>query len=631
MTVMSWRGKILKNKLFWCTFITIFFLFLQGQASANGNGTHDNPYVVSSVSSLNDALATSSTFESTNSTLYITLSSDITYTSSDSFKIASNIVVNGDGHAMLYTGTNYTTSTAGYFVTKDGYDVTFSHITFGNSDYSANQTYYGILLGVDRQTNLTVNNVTYYGKNGGQPFVNYNPNSTVTFTGTNTFSSIAGPAAQEFLEGANVIFDDNSLTTISQNTTEGSAVFWNSTSASKLNLMLKPNAKVNIQTNKPYFSYDKPLALNLADSAQLNINNSAYGVCMTLNRASTINMASNSSFSAIGNGKFGGGATGQTTTFAVSDPAAINMQNTASSVGLFAYSPVIVPNNTADYSFDYVVGATHSTLAAAKATINLSDSLFDKNVTQVTYRPDIIATATVSSYVQSNPVKSQILLNNLGVNQPFTYNSARYKVYTTPIVPIDTINQSDHQTAIEKSTTSLYSGTVTSTSGQLANIKAGTYTIYIKIVASSSGGPVTSRWLAKTVTVPKTALNITVPISMTFAAVDNAMFASPVHYEITNQSNFDTAFGVSAITGGANTVNLVDDINTTTQSNPLYLALQDTNGTTMPLIQSEPKTTFDVAAFNGSSRFRLIGQYGGALASTSKQILDYNLHLNFTQ
>lgn len=612
--------------------MTLFFLFMQGQASANGDGTNDNPYVVNSVSSLNDALATSGTFESTNGTLYITLSSDITYTSSDSFKIASNIVINGDGHAMLYTGTNYTTSTAGYFVTKDGYDVTFSHITFGNSDYSANQTYYGILLGYNRKTNLTVNNVTYYGKNGGQPFVNYNPNSTVTFTGTNTFSSIAGTAAQEFLEGTNVIFDENSVTNISQNTAEGLAVFWNSTLGSKtLNISLKRNAKVNIQTNKPYFSYDEPLSLSLAESAQLNINNSAYGVRMTLNRASTINMASNSSFSAIGNGKFGEGATGQTTTFAVSDPAAINIQNTASSVGLFAYSPVIVPNNTADYSFDYIIGATQSTLAAAKATINLSDSLFDKNVTQVTYRPDIIATATVSSYVQSSPVQSQILLNNLGVNQPFTYKSARYKVYTTPIVPIDTINQSDNQNTIEQSTTSLYSGTVTNTSGQLTNIKAGTYTIYIKIAASSSDGLVTSRWLAKTVTVPKSVLNITVPISMTFTAVDNAMFASPVHYEITNQSNFDTAFGVSAITGGANTVNLVDDINTTTQSNPLYLALQDTNGTTMPLIQSETKTTFDVAAFNGSSRFRLIGQYGGALASSNKQTLDYNLHLNFTQ
>lgn len=615
--------------------IVIFFVFfaysIHSTVSASGGaGTISDPYTVGSASELGSALNTGSSIAASE-TLYIKLTANITYGSSDSFKIISNVNVDGNGYAMRYTGTNYTSGTAGYTLTQSGYNVTYTNLTFGSPDYSANQTYYGILLGNSYQTNLTVNNVTYYGKNGAQPFCNYNANTVITMTGTNNFTSIPdGIYDQEFMEGANLVFGENSVTNIVQNTTEGSAVFWNSASNTTFNMTLKKKSKVNISSSKTTFSYAYPMNIVMDESSSLNITSTTYGVTMSSGAVSTVSMARDASFKATGNGKFSSQASGYTTNFNVTDPSSISFENTSSSKGTFASPPKITPSTTTAYALDSYVGTNKTTKDAATTAFSLSDSSFDTNTNKVIYYAKIIPTAFVSSNVTSEPVVSQILFSGLGINSPYTYTSTQYKVYESAQITGD-ITTSANQSVIENSTSYLYSSTVTDTKSQLSKIKEGSYVIYLKINATSSSGNVASQWISETVTVDSTNLNITVPITMTFLALDNSAFTSDTSYTVVNHSNFDTNFGISAVTGGDSTINLVEDLSTTDKSNPLYLALKNTNGVKMPLIQSGTKTKFAVSAFDGISQFNLIGQYGGALSTMKQQKLNYIMSFNFSK
>ncbi|MFH0349897.1 hypothetical protein ACG92U_08925 [Leuconostoc citreum] len=72
-------------------------------------------------------------------------------------------------------------------------------------------------------------------------------------------------------------------------------------------------------------------------------------------------------------------------------------------------------------------------------------------------------------------------------------------------------------------------------------------------------------------------------------ALNNDMFTSNSSYEVVNHSNFDTDFGISAISGGDSNINLVENLATTTEPNPLYLALKNTDGIEMPFVQSGKK------------------------------------------
>ncbi|MCK8605892.1 hypothetical protein LNP18_07205 [Leuconostoc citreum] len=617
------------KKMLLFIWLCLFSCFIQYSVSANGTGTAANPYTVGTSSELTSALNNGATLSSSE-TLHIKLTDNISYTANDSFKIQSNVVVDGNGYSMHYTGTNYTTGTAGYLLTKNGYNVTYSNLIFGSSNYSFGQTYYGILLGTSYQANLTIHDVTYYGKNGAQPICNYNAGTIVTMTGTNNFSAIPGSYGQEFMEGANLVFGSDSITNIIHNTNDATALLWNSASGNDFNMTLQKNAKVNIQTSKPLFSYGKRLSIDMADSSQLNITNTAYDITMTNSVGSNINMAKNSSFNATGNGKFGNQASGLYTNFTTSDPSKISFENTSSTNGIFTSSPKITPTTQTAYSLDSYVNSNKTTRDASANAFNLTDSLFPSNTKRVIYYPKIIPTAMISSHVNNNPLVSEILFNSLGVNVPYTYVSTQYKIYKNSQIDGD-ITSSDNQSIIENSQSALYKGVFENDTGQVSQINAGNYIVYLKINVTSPTGSSSSQWISKSIEVPKSLLNITVPTNMAFLALNNDMFTSNSSYEVVNHSNFDTDFGISAISGGDSNINLVENLATTTEPNPLYLALKNTDGIEMPFVQSGKKTRFNVSPFEGSSKFNLIGQYGGAISSKNKAVINYIMRLNFTQ
>ena len=72
---------------------------------ALGNGTQENPFLVSTAQELKQAFNTS--FTQGQTVHYIKLVNDIIYNDSDTrFTISKNTVLDGDGHALLYNGTN---------------------------------------------------------------------------------------------------------------------------------------------------------------------------------------------------------------------------------------------------------------------------------------------------------------------------------------------------------------------------------------------------------------------------------------------------------------------------------------------------------------------------------------------
>ena len=93
------------KKILLFIWLCLFSCFIQYSVSANGTGTAANPYTVGTSSELTSALNNGATLSSSE-TLHIKLTDNISYTANDSFKIQSNVVVDGNGYSMHYTGTN---------------------------------------------------------------------------------------------------------------------------------------------------------------------------------------------------------------------------------------------------------------------------------------------------------------------------------------------------------------------------------------------------------------------------------------------------------------------------------------------------------------------------------------------
>src|SRR5574337_788112 len=76
------------------------------RAISGGSGKANDPYLVSTITDLKSALGQS--IPSGETALYIKLTGDILYSYSDrTISINKNTVLDGDGHYILYSGTNY--------------------------------------------------------------------------------------------------------------------------------------------------------------------------------------------------------------------------------------------------------------------------------------------------------------------------------------------------------------------------------------------------------------------------------------------------------------------------------------------------------------------------------------------
>lgn len=219
-----------------------------GTLAAAGDGTEANPYLVTTFQELTDVLAAS---VAAGQTQYIQLQNNIVYNANYIY-IKQNTVIDGNGHAFLYSGTNY--DTAQLSAGASNINITYKNLSFGNSTYP-NNSWYGILYaGGYTGNNLTVEDVTYTMQNGSQPFWGNNgAGNTLTFKGKNNFYSSGRSYGGEFIEGyRNVTFAAGSDTTVYNDAPGATAIFYSTGQT----VTVEKNASLSIETSKPYLFYN---------------------------------------------------------------------------------------------------------------------------------------------------------------------------------------------------------------------------------------------------------------------------------------------------------------------------------------------------------------------------------------
>lgn len=596
----------MKKIIFMIMLCISFFCFLSMHVSADSDTV-----TVSNKAELKKALY--------NNTLNIQLSNDIHYGDSDSFYIQSNVNIFGNGHSMLDDGSSQTNFVAGFYLQKANLKVSYNDLVFGDSTHI--QTWGGILQNA-LQVDLTINNVNYVGSSAAQPFYLSN-NSTVTFIGKNYFSSSIGSGSgQEFMEGGQMIFAENSVTQIDHYTSTSTLSFyWPKQTGS---IDIRKNAQVKINTNKYYLVYGSDLNINLDEGASLLLNNSSYGMTMTNGYKTSISLLDRSYFQAVGNGSFGNQYR-NVVNFTTNNPAGIVFKNTQKT-GVFYNNVTLNSSGTYPYSFKYDNNGVPKIMAAPFKTWTLNNGLFGSNGSEVNYRPDVTFLGNVNSNVQNNPIVSEINFSDLGITGPFTYKGTDYKIYNQSLV--SDVDSEKSQSTISNDKTSVYNGYVTNGSATINEVPAGDYVIYLRSSGETSSGIIYSKWVEKKVTVKKTLLSITVPIETAFAISDNSPFVSNDQYQIVNNSNFPTSYHIGSVRNQESSISLVERISSNTPNNSLYLAIKDTLNNILNFVTTAGGQ-ISVSAFGGKSIFNIVGQYKGPLSYGHVDSFGYIMNLVF--
>lgn len=228
---------------------------------ALGNGTLESPFLVSNAQELKQAINTS--FVNDQTLHYIKFLNDIIYKDSDTrFTISKNTVLDGDGHALLYNGTNY--GTAHFQTGANNLNITYKNLQFGNASYP-NSNYYGILYNAYNNIAFTVEDISYNIQNGSQPFYgNNNAGNSITFKGNNTFTSMGSSYGGEFIEGIPTVnFATGSNTTIYNDSSGVYALFWSTNQV----INVEQGACVSIEASKAYLFWTGG-TINMKENAQ---------------------------------------------------------------------------------------------------------------------------------------------------------------------------------------------------------------------------------------------------------------------------------------------------------------------------------------------------------------------------
>ncbi|WEV44910.1 hypothetical protein OZX60_05585 [Streptococcaceae bacterium ESL0687] len=243
-----------------------------------------------------DSLKT--TLEGRNPPTNVRLMFDLNFKTGQKIYIVANktktVEIDGNGHTITYDMGPLKNNTdkdnekldnqdkaaageTGFGFGADGLKITFKNVTFGNKDayYSASgdtkaNNFYGIInpgrtVG-SNGTSLTVENVKYYSKKGAQPFHVYGGDTKLIFSGTNEFYMKGSDRqTQEFIEGGNIVFDDNSVTKIvdEKTGTYQTGLIW--ALFDPLNLVVGKNATVDITTTHDIFNVYPPAVEDPSD------------------------------------------------------------------------------------------------------------------------------------------------------------------------------------------------------------------------------------------------------------------------------------------------------------------------------------------------------------------------------
>ncbi|MBS9336743.1 hypothetical protein [Fructobacillus papyrifericola] len=607
--------KIFFIALFCSFFIALFCSFFISAFAVTGKA-ETNTVSVSTKQELKDALS--------QNILNIELKNDIHHDDNESIFIYSDVNIIGNNHAILNDGSNQG-NWPGFTLTKNDLNVSYNNVTFGDSKHI--QSWYGILQGTDYRANLKINNVTYVGTGAAQPFV-LNNNTKLTFTGQNNFTVTPGSGwGQEFLQGAtNIVFDKNSVTNIYHESDTSTAGFlWPGDTA---NISVKKNAQVNITTSKKIFCWGENFNLTLDDDSVFRLNNIRNGATMGT-EAGNITLNSGSYFEAVGNGAFGEAAS-DNIKFNTINPKGLLIENKKSK-GIFNHDVTLNNQSTFPYFFDYY-NPSKLTKPTSSGNNILNNSVFGSNSTKLFYHAKTKASGDVTSTVKSNPLISQINLNNLNIEGPYYYKGIEYKIYQKSLV--SDIDSDNSQNIITNDSTADFTGVTNDDHVDVNNVPAGNYVVYMRAkgqALSSSSEDTTSQWIAKDINVKKSMLDITVPIKTDFTILDNSLFTSDNQYKIVNNSNFTFNYYINSAVKESGSANLVDKIDSDTLNKSIYLALKikDTDNDILPFVYSGEPMKISVPGFTGESIFNVIGQYKGPINYSKYENLSYKINLFF--
>lgn len=609
-------------------------------------GTQENPHLVSSYSELQTALVAAQDAGETN---YIQLQNDIIY--NGEVRIGQNTVIDGNGYAILYSGTSY--GVAHFRTNANNITITYKNLTFGNSSYP-NSTYYGILYIGHSNIHFIVENITYTIQNGGQPFWgNNDAGNTLELRGENQFYSSGSTYGGEFVEGyRNVVFAEASHTTIYNDTPTATALFWSTAQT----VTLAKRAVVSIESSKPLLFYGDNATLNIQEEASFYFNK-FYGTNYQTNDISlssigilTGNLAENAIayFTTEANG-----FSGNDPLFNLTSPDRLVFEAVSAQNQVFAsgFDPIL-KRSDADgygYSIDYLTGTGQENYiqnAQTGTSYTLSASSISNGYSVAYSRTPSIEQLSASTETAADISNlygqiDSVLPAGISGSQ-IEYKLAEKRLYTeteiTEEAAQDSIEQATAAQGVLKSTEILLNENEplegVASKVTFSELPASDYFLYAKASGSRiEGYTFQSLWQEAAVEVPPYLLIQFSNSSLNFNSAIPGQFGrqqNQADYTVRNAGNVPAAVDLKKITRNAEDISnlsLVEQFITNDQELILSLVAEKADSkeivTMGPLIESETLSQPSLALSpfwqtDSLANLYLTGDYSGPLKGQQK-------------
>lgn len=573
---------------------------------SNGTGTASAPLLVATIADLKTAL--DQNIPSGEPALCIKLTDDIYYAFSDrGIKVNKNTVIDGDGHAILYTETR-APGFNGYYdyehfsTGADNLTITLKNIKYGNAT-CPNSTWYGIMRVNNQNTNLVIENIDYDIQKGGQPFYANNETNTLTFKGKNSFKAgtSGGGYDGEFAQGfTNINFADNSQTKIYNDTYNESAFFWG---PSKQVVTVGKNALVDISTSKQYLSYDgTSFNLNVQEKGQFKYRAISGTNHVTQIAALKLTGTINMDFAEDAIGRFTtekNGFSCQDPTISVTSPNYILFDATSgkSPLGSIALNLTRKDSDGYRYPINYLKSGQKELTAnmtgnrsITASTNNSGESVVYARAPQIT---NFSAVPTVGDDLsQITAQVKQWTPENLAAGSKINYKLATTKLYSGNNISTSTAQTSINNASSANGVRDSRNVAITTDIGkdsinQYNDLPAQTYYVYSRLEGNHVPGyTLSSLWVEQMVVVP-TYLKVSLPDTLAFVTPKAGEITKENHlanYVVSNHGNVPVKLNLKSLTVNPDSA----------QDVALVAKCQKKKQVHLKLVAEYPSTTGDV-------------------------------------
>lgn len=239
------------------------------KATEAASAAANNPTLVGNAAELEQAIRAGET--------YVKLTADINIDQLG-IPVKNSLTIDGDNkYTYMYNGGENWHH--GIYFAANNIEITFKNLKIGDPKVSKSaNNYYGIAPADDSINNskIIVENVDYYSDRGAQPFHMRMKTNQIVFKGKNSFFTTkkeAGIACvQEFAEGTNFLFEENSDTSIKMENNELVGTFWSVFAPIKIEL--KKNARLKVDSCNAFIYSDVALGnkLIIGEGAVLDVN-----------------------------------------------------------------------------------------------------------------------------------------------------------------------------------------------------------------------------------------------------------------------------------------------------------------------------------------------------------------------